>query len=163
MLLLTSLLTLLLTILFIATCSYCAPDDLDSCDKCDFDRLLTCIQHSHGVRNITSNKDFKLSFRCKCSAKTFRFSVIHHRLYVLKRHVCEERRKEKTGWTIMEAGKDRSCSFQVADRQGTFLYHVLLKLFQGQLAPQPQRVSNCQTAIPLCQMKPEVKRPLLSR
>ena len=52
--LLAFLLTLLLTILFIATCSYCAPDDLDSDDKCDFDRPLRCIQHSRGVRDITS-------------------------------------------------------------------------------------------------------------
>ena len=43
---LTFLLILVLTILLIATSSYCAPDDPDSDDKCDFDRLLRSIQNS---------------------------------------------------------------------------------------------------------------------
>ena len=125
-------LTLLLTILFIATCLYCAPDDSDSDDKCDFERLLRCIQHSRGVRDITSDDDFKLSFRCKCSAKTFRFSGIHHRLYVLKRHVCQERHKVKTGWTITKAGKDRSRSFQVVESRppGNLLISRFIKTVQ---------------------------------
>lgn len=70
---LTFLLILVLTIMLIATGSYCAPDDPDSDDKCDFDRLLRCIQHSRGARDITFDDDFKLSFLCKCSAKRFIF------------------------------------------------------------------------------------------
>ena len=54
---LTFLLILVLTILLIATSSYCAPDDPDSDDKCDFDRLLRCIQNSRGARDITSKDD----------------------------------------------------------------------------------------------------------
>lgn len=79
--------------------------------------------------HLPTNDDFKMLFRCKSSAKTFRFFGIQHRLYVLKRHVCEEQHKVKTGWTITEAGKDRSHSFQSVESRppGSLLISRFIK------------------------------------
>lgn len=79
-----SLWAFLLLIPIIVTRSYCVPFEEKSCDdECDFDRLLRAIQNSSASRDITSDDNFKMSFRCTCTAKTVNFSGIHHRLFVL--------------------------------------------------------------------------------